>query len=138
MPAKINDGLTNQQRYHAKPEKRAHRNALGKAWRQTDKGKFIRNRNHWIAAGVKEPNEGWETYWETFKDVKRCEVCDVKFDLDGGPSRSNGRCLDHHHASGSIRQIICRKCNTSCVRMFDDRMMFVLLDLHRYFRLNDV
>ena len=138
MPAKINDGLTCQQRYHAKPEKKLMRDNNAKRWRQTDKGKFIRNRNHWIDYGVKEPNEGWETYWETFKETKRCEVCNIEFDLSGGKTRSNGRCLDHHHASGHIRQIICRKCNGGCVKTWDSKMNYVLLDLHRYFRLNDV
>jgi len=117
MPEKINDGLTN-----------------GARWRQTDRGKFIRNRNHWKEYGVTEPLEGWEEYWEIFKKKTHCELCNVKFDLDNGGTSKSGRCLDHHHHSGSIRNVICRGCNISVMRKFDanhDRMLF---ELQRYFR----
>ena len=152
MPAKINDGLTNDQRFRlnsADKVKRAHdkymnkpgmeekRVQWGKAWRATDKGIFTRNRNHWVAAGIKEPNEGWETYWETFKNKKNCETCGVTFSTDKKWT-SNQKCLDHHHSSGHIRLVVCRKCNGSCVKTWDSKMNYVLLDLHRYFRLNDV
>ena len=134
MPQKINDGLTNQQRYLLNPEKKKNRNENAKRWRQTDKGKFIRNRNHWKEYGVTEPLEGWEAYWEEFKKHKKCELCNVEFDLENGGTSSQARCLDHHHHSGCIRNVICRGCNISTMRKFDanhDRMLF---ELQRYFR----
>tara|TARA_R110000765_G_scaffold68256_3_gene131963 strand:+ start:977 stop:1396 length:420 start_codon:yes stop_codon:yes gene_type:complete len=136
MPKKINDGLTNHQRYHAKPEKKAMRDENAKRWRQTDKGKFIRNRNHWIASGMVEPLEGWESFWEVFKKKTHCELCNIEFDLEAGGTSKKGRCLDHHHHSGTIRNVICRSCNISPMRKFDanhDRMLF---EIQRYFRIN--
>ena len=136
MPKKINDGLTRAQRYHAKPEKKAMRDENLKRWRQTDKGKFIRNRNHWIESGIVEPLEGWESFWEVFKKKIHCELCNIEFDLENGGTSKKGRCLDHHHHSGAIRNVICRSCNISPMRKFDanhDRMLF---EIQRYFRIN--
>ncbi len=137
MPKKINDGLTRTQRYlQNNPEARKKRDENAKRWRQTDKGIFIRNRNHWKAGGITEPLEGWEAYWEEFKKHKKCELCNVEFDLENGGTSSQARCLDHHHHSGSIRNVICRSCNRSDMRLFDanhDRMLF---ELQRYFRNN--
>ena len=136
MPEAINDGLTNQQRYHAKPEKKAMRDENAKRWRQTDKGIFTRNKNHWISYGVVEPLEGWEAYWEVFKKKTHCELCNIEFDLEAGGTSKKGRCLDHHHHSGAIRNVVCRSCNLSPMRKFDanhDRMLF---EIQRYFRIN--
>ena len=139
MPAKINDGLTNQQRYlQNNPEKRKNRDENAKRWRQTDKGKFIRNRNHWISYGIKEPLEGWEQYWEEFKKITHCELCNVKFNLEAGGTSKQGRCLDHHHHSGTIRNVICRNCNITTMRKFDSNHDKVLFELQRYFRLNNL
>ena len=135
MPKKINDGLNNQQRYYLKPEKRKEILNRGKVWRQTDRGKFIRNRNHWIASEVREPLEGWENYWETFKTKTHCELCNVEFDLKNGATSKKGRCLDHHHHSGYIRNVVCRTCNISPIRMFDSKHDKVLFQLHRLFML---
>lgn len=135
MPEKINDGLTNQQRYlQNNPEIRRRRKEHAKEFRQTDKGKFIRNKNHWIGYGVTEPLEGWEEYWEIFKKKTHCELCNVKFDLEAGGTSKQARCLDHHHHSGAIRNVICRFCNMSPMRNFDSKHDRMLFELQRYFR----
>lgn len=135
MPNKINDGLTRSQRYLLNPQKKKKRDNNAKRWRQTDRGKFIRNRNHWIASEVREPLEGWENYWETFKTKTHCELCNVEFDLEKGSTSKRGRCLDHHHHSGYIRNVVCRTCNISPIRMFDSKNDKVLFQLHRLFML---
>ena len=119
MPEAINDGLTNQKR-----------------WRQTDKGKFIRNRNHWIVGGIVEPLEGWKEFWEVYKKKTHCELCNIEFDLENGKTSKKARCLDHHHNSGAIRNVICRYCNMSPMRNFDKKHNNVILELHRYFLRN--
>ena len=134
MPAKINDGLTRTQRYLNKGDNKEKRNAHLKAWRQTDRGKFIRNKNHWIASGIREPAESWETYWEEFKIKTHCDICNIEFDLENGATSKMARCLDHHHHSGYIRNIICRNCNISAMRHFDNKHNMVLFELQRYFR----
>ena len=107
-------------------------------WRQTDRGKFIRNRNHWKEAGVSEPLEGWEAYWEVFKKKTHCELCGVEFDLKKGMTSKQGRCLDHHHHSGTIRNVICRHCNISPMRKFDANHDKMLFELQRYFRIKKI
>jgi len=131
MPKRINDGLTKKQRYMNKENNRKHSIDHQRAWRQTDRGKFIRNRNHWIASGMKEPCEGWEAYWEVFKIATHCDACNIKFDLDNGSTSKEARCLDHHHHSGYKRNILCRKCNIERGK-YDNRWGYILLEIHRY------
>ena len=117
---------------------RDRRNDLGlvkpeqRKWRQSLEGHFIRNRNHWIAANIKEPLEGWrEFYFNTFIPATHCELCHVEFiKVQNNMSQ---KCLEHDHMSGYIRSICCRKCNSGVVRKTDFDMKFVLLELHRYF-----
>tara|TARA_R110000824_G_scaffold178316_1_gene357962 strand:+ start:202 stop:630 length:429 start_codon:yes stop_codon:yes gene_type:complete len=138
MPKKIDDGLTRSQRYiQNHPERKEYFKEVGRIWRQTDKGKFIRNRNHWIAGGISEPPESWEVFWETFKLKTNCYVCDIQFNLQDGARSKQARCLDHHHRSGAIRNVICRSCNLSTMRHFDRKHDAVLFELHRYFVRNE-
>ena len=106
----------------------------GRKWRQTPEGHFIRNRNHWIATKVREPEEGWrDFYFNKFLPSTHCELCHVEF----SPIHNNmkQRCLEHDHKSKYIRSICCRKCNQGQVRKTDFDMCFVLLELHRKFNL---
>ncbi len=133
MPRKINDGLTNQQRYHNKPGIREKRSQNGKEYRQTDKGIFTRNKHHWIGSGIREPLEGWESYWEKFKSKTHCELCKVEFNPNG--HHQQGKNLDHDHRSRYIRSVACRKCNISWLKTFDIKHTYVLQELHRVFNL---
>ena len=101
-----------------------------KAWRQSHAGKRRRNISHWRSYGVREPEEGWvEFYDNTFCNATNCALCNVEFGENG--NSSNGKCLDHHHASGYIRNIICRKCNISTMPLYDLKFPAVLLEIHR-------
>ena len=119
--------MSSQKRYREKhPEryKEQQRN-----WRQSDSGKFRRNKSHWSEAGIVEPEIGWRPYWDIFKETTNCEVCNIVF----GSNKDNSvRCLDHHHGSGHIRNIICRKCNKTRWSI-DGKHKDVLLELHREF-----
>ncbi len=106
-----------------------------KKWRQTDSGKKRRNISHWKDAGIRQPLEGWDIFWEEFKLKKKCEICNVEFNLEKHNTK-RGRCLDHHHHSGYIRNVVCRKCNISDMRKFDSNHDKVLFELHRYFMIN--
>lgn len=123
------------ERVRNNPEYREQQRIRGQAYRQTDRGIFIRNKSHWIDSGIREPAETWDIYWETFKTKTHCEVCNIKFNLENANS-SEGRCLDHHHHSGYIRNVICRSCNRSVMRNFDNKHNMVLFELQRYFRTN--
>jgi hypothetical protein len=73
----------------------------------------------------------FEDIHEIYELATNCEVCNIEF-LNKGSYR---RCLDHHHASGHIRGIICNKCNINLGKV-DNLTRKLLLDLHRYFNRN--
>ena len=107
-----------------------------KKFRQSDKGIRRRNISHWNEAKIREPEERWESFYENkFVVATNCALCNVEFGDNG--HKSNGKCLDHHHHSGYIRNIVCRKCNVSPMVMFDKKMNNVLLELHRAFHLRN-
>ena len=100
-------------------------------WRQTHNGKRLRNISHWRHAKIREPEEGWIDFYENkFFPATNCALCKIDFGDNG--HRSDGKCLDHHHASGYMRNIVCRRCNISCMPMYDKKISCVLLELHRY------
>ena len=124
-------------KYMNKPGIRALRAIGCRNWRKTEKGIYTRNRNHWIADGIVEPCEGWETFWETYKVATHCELCNVVFNKEkkASPTQRN---LDHDHDSGHVRFICCRTCNSGHLRIRDHRHNYVHKELHRYFKRNDV
>jgi hypothetical protein len=103
-------------------------------WRQSDAGKFTRNRNHWIAAGIREPPEGWhDFYFLKFTQTTHCELCSVAFLPE--EDYMSQRCLEHDHHSRYYRSICCRKCNSGPMKTYDQHRAFLLIELHRYFNL---
>jgi hypothetical protein len=70
-----------------------------------------------------------EDTYEKFEEATHCESCNVEFEKNKGNKR---KCLDHHHASGHVRNIICSKCNLK-KGVVDRLHKNVLLELHRYF-----
>ena len=110
--------------------------AVQRRYRQTDKGKFIRNKNHWVAENIIEPPEGWKDFYNnTFVPATHCELCNCLFDPDN--DYMSQRCLEHDHHSGYIRSICCRKCNSGPMKTFDSHRVYLMLELHRYFNLNN-
>ena len=106
-----------------------------KKWRQTEKGIFMRNKSHWIEAGMREPKEGWETFYHnTFKITTNCQLCNIEFNKDKRCCNTQ-RILDHDHHSGYIRFICCRKCNNSCIKKYDNKRLYLMCELNRYFKL---
>ena len=100
-------------------------------WRQSEKGHFIRNRNHWIEAKVREPCEGWDDYYfNKFIPSTHCELCHNEFNVN--KSYKSQKCLEHDHISGYIRSICCRTCNQGLVRIFDTHRMILMAEIHRY------
>ena len=109
---------------------------INRRYRQTDKGKFIRNKSHWVADNIREPLEGWRDYYfNTFEPTTHCQLCNCLFDPDN--DYMSQRCLEHDHYSGYIRSICCRRCNTGSMKLFDMKRGYLMLELHRYFNLNN-
>ena len=131
---RINPDKVLTQSERSKRSRENNREKIGsrqKKFSQTERGRYHRNKGHWKANGVSEPCEGWEKYYyDTFLPSTHCDLCNVEFVVDG--VSAEGRCLDHHHSSGHIRNIVCRKCNIGRGRL-DNSHLRVLLDLHRRF-----
>jgi hypothetical protein len=88
-------------------------------------------RYQWIIQGIK--SHDYYDIYDRFYSTTKCEVCNVKLEGKG----SQKKCVDHHHLSGEFRNIICCKCN--CERnKIDRKYNFVLLELHRYFKYNNI
>jgi len=105
-----------------------------KAYRKSYSGIYNRNKHHWIEAGIVEPEEGWQVFYDTkFYPATNCDICNKTFDNDNNitKNKSNKKCLDHHHSSGHIRNIVCLPCNNK-VSKVDTLLRYVLLDIHRY------
>ena len=74
----------------------------------------------------------YEEIWRLYETTHKCESCNK--DLTTGRGK-DGKCVDHHHATGYFRHIICNSCNN--FRAKQDRLhLSLLLDIHRYFFLN--
>lgn len=100
MPARIDDGLTNTERYRLRHPDR-HKAAQAK-YRASAKGKAMsarktRKRNGVVGATGERPSG-------------HCAICSRYCDV---------LCLDHDHATGRIRGWLCRTCNAGIGQLGD-------------------
>jgi len=85
-------------------------------WETPHQGKSITT---WIRRGLLL-REG-ETYREIYSfvmGIDNCNLCKVKFN---DQVRCEWRCMDHDHATGFFRQVLCHKCN----KQFDKKVKSV-------------
>ena len=77
----------------------------------------------------------WRGTYKWFLETTHCEGCNLLF---YGAKRGNDvKCLDHCHACHEVRNVLCSKCNVERGKI-DRKRFFVTMDLHRYFKLNDI
>jgi len=88
----------------------------------------------WRKQGIKSVN--YNEIYERYIHTEFCEVCNIEL-TDGKPNTHRTRNLDHQHSSGEIRNILCRRCNTQRSTI-DLNHMYVLQELHRYFRRTEI
>ena len=97
-----------------------------KEYWQTERGKKSSRISCWKKLGIKSQN--FDEVYERYINTEYCELCNVEL-KDG--RKSNSRNLDHQHASGELRNIICLRCNNQR-KIIDNKFIFVLLEIHRY------
>jgi len=115
-------------------QKRYRESEKGKKYKQqyykSDKGIKISRISNWKKNGITSTN--FDLVYERYINTNYCEVCNIEL-ITGRDNTSNTRCLDHQHASGEIRNIVCKRCNCNRQKI-DLNHMYVLQELHRYFR----
>ena len=109
------------------PERIEARKRYGKKRLHTLSGR----RYQWMSQGIR--SQDYYDIYDRFYSTTKCESCNVKLEGKG----SQKKCVDHHHLSGEIRNIICCKCNGERNKI-DNKYNFVLLELHRYFKYNNI
>ena len=139
------DNLTTSQRYYQKNKEKVKDKA--KLYREKNKEKIReydrkrpqrkqtqanRFKTRWKCAGIK--CEDWDILVDKYMNITNCELCDcelVKYTM----TNVNRICLEHDHLSGYVRFMCCHKCNQG-IKSVDYKRQKLLLELHRYFRLN--
>ena len=81
-----------------------------KLWQQTPNGIKSQKISHWKLRNVFDHfNDKYETLWKIYQSTKFCENCNVELNIEG--DYRTRKCLDHCHASGYFRNILCHSCN---------------------------
>tara|TARA_R110001599_G_scaffold81062_1_gene218876 strand:- start:191 stop:649 length:459 start_codon:yes stop_codon:yes gene_type:complete len=62
---------------------------------------------NWKQKGVKF--DDWEALYKHYMSTEICDNCEIE--LVEGQFGGNKRCLDHDHATGAFRNILCNTCN---------------------------
>ena len=78
----------------------------------SDQAKISHDRimiTNWKSYGIKlRDDEDWDSVYIQWFIQEKCVDCDCIL-TDG--TEKGGRCLDHDHKTGFIRDIVCRRCN---------------------------
>ena len=62
-------------------------------------------------------------------EIKNCEICGIKLTSEFTPLRSK-RVIDHNHASGKLRGVLCSHCNTGIGLLMENKE--ILINAIRY------
>ena len=77
-------------------------------WGQTPAGKKSGRIADWKYCGI--VSEDYDALYERVISTEKCEFCGVILTEDR-KTTSTTRCLDHDHATGEVRGVLCNCCN---------------------------
>jgi hypothetical protein len=100
MPAKINDGLTNRERFNLRHPGR--QKASQRKYRQSAKGQEVEMRKHRRRRGIVDATGE--------RRSGPCEIC---------TQHQDGLCSDHDHLTGLTRGWLCTSCNAALGHLGD-------------------
>jgi hypothetical protein len=94
----------------------------------TDDGKLKlqrrRLKSNWKRSGFKHTEDFLQSLTIIYQNTNHCELCNEVF-------TKNNKCADHHHSSGTFRNICCNICNNNRAKI-DYNHLKVMMELHRY------
>ena len=75
-------------------------------YHQTEKSKKSNRINTWKHMGI--IHDDYDVLYQRYLETNECEECGINmcFGLC-----ADGRCVDHDHNTGKVRNILCRACN---------------------------
>jgi len=94
-----------------KPERESRRE-YERTYRNSPEGKKKKTYQQWKLRGL-----NMDTFYYVYPiylNATNCERCNVEFEGRG----RNQKCMDHCHATGMFRNVVCRNCNMNVIKNF--------------------
>ena len=78
-----------------------------KLYRESDQGRKNYMLSNWSRIGLKG---NYEKIYEYYLKTEHCQECECVFGKRGHGT-GTFKCMDHHHATGLFRNVLCNACN---------------------------